>query len=167
MIQWVYEAAQGCDVMETVVVATDDKRIAKTVREFGGIVEMTDNSHQTGTDRVAEVARRRAGYEVVVNVQGDQPFVTAAMLKSLVRPYLDGDHPEMTTLGCPLAKDAAHDPNIVKAVCDIHMNALYFSRAPIPFYRQVHPAPVYHHLGLYAFSGRVHSAVCGHGRNSP
>jgi 3-deoxy-manno-octulosonate cytidylyltransferase (CMP-KDO synthetase) len=87
-----------------------------------------------------------------VNVQGDQPFVTPEMLKELVTPYLEGELPEMTTLACPLDHDTGyHDPNSVKVVCGQKQQALYFSRSPIPFYRNPVKVPVYHHLGLYAF----------------
>ncbi|WP_346291217.1 3-deoxy-manno-octulosonate cytidylyltransferase [Sphaerothrix gracilis] len=152
MVQWVYEAAQACAVFDRVVVATDDDRIAHRVRQFGGAVEMTRSDHQTGTDRVAEVATRYPDYEVVVNVQGDQPFVNSKMLTQLVQPYLDGQRPHMTTLACPLDYETAYsDSNSVKVICNQQQHALYFSRSPIPYFRNPGPAPVYHHLGLYAF----------------
>jgi 3-deoxy-manno-octulosonate cytidylyltransferase (CMP-KDO synthetase) len=102
---------------------------------------------------VAEVAERYPEAEVVVNVQGDQPFVTGLMLEQLVAPYgaTSGPLPEMTTLACPLKPEDYDNPNAVKVICDRHQRALYFSRASIPYYRQPGPAPVYHHLGLYAF----------------
>jgi 3-deoxy-manno-octulosonate cytidylyltransferase (CMP-KDO synthetase) len=152
MVQWVYEAAKRTPVFSNVVVATDNESIAACVRGFGGAVEMTRSDHATGTDRVAEVAQRYAEMQVVVNVQGDQPFVTPDMLTRLVAPYVEGASPEMTTLACPLDPATGYtDPNVVKVVCDRHGRALYFSRAPIPYYRQAGPAPVFHHLGLYAF----------------
>lgn len=152
MVQWVYEAAKQCSVFSKVVVATDSSVIVDCVHNFGGAVELTSSDHVTGTDRVAEVAERYPEMDVVVNVQGDQPFVTAEMLLQLVQPYLDGEMPEMTTLACPLDQETGYsDPNAVKVICDRHQNALYFSRSPIPYYRNVIPAPVFHHLGLYAF----------------
>ncbi len=152
MVEWVYAATRACEVFDRVVVATDDERIAYAVQGFGGEVEMTGSQHTTGTDRVAEVATRHPDAEVVVNVQGDQPFVTAEMLRRLVAPYLAGERPEMTTLACRLTDRALEaDPNTVKVVCSRTMHALYFSRSPVPHYRQRHDAPVYHHLGLYAF----------------
>ncbi|KAM3101360.1 MULTISPECIES: 3-deoxy-manno-octulosonate cytidylyltransferase [unclassified Phormidesmis] len=152
MVQWIYEAASRCQAFSKVVVATDDQRIADCVRQFGGAVEMTSSHHQTGTDRVAEVAQRYDEMSVVVNVQGDQPFVTPEMLAQLVSPYLQGKTPDMTTLACPLDHEAGYtDPNTVKVVCDRHGRALYFSRAAIPHYRYAGTAPVFHHLGLYAF----------------
>lgn len=153
MVQWVYQAAKTCPVFSQVVVATEDERIAEVVRGFGGQVELTSPHHPSGTDRVAKVAERYPEAEVVVNVQGDQPFVTGMMLQQLVTPYLVGREPlpEMTTLACPLSEADYPNPNAVKVICDLNQRALYFSRAPIPYYRHQGPAPVYHHLGLYAF----------------
>jgi 3-deoxy-manno-octulosonate cytidylyltransferase (CMP-KDO synthetase) len=147
VIQWVYEAACSCPHFDAVVVATDDERIAACVQSFGGEVEMTRGDHPSGSDRVAEVAQRRAEAGVVVNVQGDQPFAEAAMLTALIQPYLDGERPAMTTLACPLAPEARDDPNTVKVVCDLAGNAMYFSRSLIPS-----SGPALQHVGLYAFT---------------
>jgi 3-deoxy-manno-octulosonate cytidylyltransferase (CMP-KDO synthetase) len=152
MVQWVYEAANSCAVFHKVIVATDDDRIVDCVKDFGGEVTLTRADHTSGTDRVAEVAALHPEMDVIVNVQGDQPFVTAEMLQQLVSPYLADKWPDMTTLGCPLNQDIDyHNENVVKVVCDRNQNALYFSRSPIPFYRNHSDAPVLHHLGLYAF----------------
>ena len=152
MVQWVYDAAVTSNVFTKVVVATDSQLVAECVTAFGGEVELTSSKHSTGTDRVAEVATRYPEFSVVVNVQGDQPFVTSQMLRELVAPYLEGEQPEMITLACPLDHDMAYkDPNSVKVVCGQKHQALYFSRSPIPFYRNQVEVPVYHHLGLYAF----------------
>lgn len=152
MVQWVYQAACSCPAFAEVVVATDSSAIADCVLKFGGRVEMTRSDHLSGTDRVAEVAERHPDAAVIVNVQGDQPFVTPKMLTELVSPYLAGENPAMTTLACPLETDRGYcDPNTVKVICDRQDYALYFSRSPIPFYRHSGQAPVFHHLGLYAF----------------
>ena len=152
MVQWVYEAAIDSKVFAKVIVATDSQLVADRVKAFGGDVELTSSNHSTGTDRVAEVATRYPEFSVVVNVQGDQPFVTSQMLQELVTPYLEGELPEMSTLACPLDLDSGyHDPNSVKVLCGQQQQALYFSRSPIPFYRNPIEVPVYHHLGLYAF----------------
>jgi 3-deoxy-manno-octulosonate cytidylyltransferase (CMP-KDO synthetase) len=167
MVEWVYAAASSCPDFAKVVVATDDQRVADCVTQFGGNLEMTRSDHLTGTDRVAEVASRYPDIDVVVNVQGDQPFVTAAMLSQLVSPYLQepalNPLPAMTTLACPLNLEQDYtNPHAVKVLCDRLGNALYFSRAPIPHFRNPHqpdsppPAlaelPIYHHLGLYGFA---------------
>ena len=152
MVQWVYQAAVNSQVFDKVVVATDSMLVADRVRAFGGDVELTSSEHTTGTDRVAEVATRYPEYGVVVNVQGDQPFVTSQMLQELVAPYQEGELPEMTTLACPLNQNTGYqDPNVVKVLCGQQQQALYFSRSPIPFYRHPIEVPVFHHLGLYAF----------------
>jgi 3-deoxy-manno-octulosonate cytidylyltransferase (CMP-KDO synthetase) len=155
IIQWVYEAAARCDAFDEVVVATDSAEIADRVREFGGAVELTRDDHLSGTDRVAEVAERHPEADVVVNVQGDQPFATPDMLAALVAPYRTGDRPQMTTLACPIVDaDSWGDTNVVKVVRGVDGHALYFSRSPIP-YDAWPPAPEVqplHHLGLYAFT---------------
>ena len=155
LVQWVYDAATGCCAFDDVIVATDDMRIADVVRGFGGHVELTSPAHSTGTDRVAEVAERHADADVVVNVQGDQPFATPALLEALVEPYLAGERPPMTTLACPLVDAASWtDPNVVKVVRGADGDALYFSRSSIPHGATdegSHVRPL-HHLGLYAFT---------------
>jgi len=152
MLQWVYEAARQCPAFSKVVVATDSEQVADAVKQFGGEVEMTSTDHTTGSDRVAEVAQRYPDMVAVANVQGDQPFVTAEMLNQLVAPYLKGHLPEMTTLACPLSEADYQNPNSVKVICNQKDQALYFSRAAIPYYRNPGSVPVFHHLGLYAFS---------------
>jgi 3-deoxy-manno-octulosonate cytidylyltransferase (CMP-KDO synthetase) len=152
MVQWVYEATKNSSVFDDVVVATDSEAIADCVRGFGGKVEMTHSDHATGTDRVAEVADRYPDMDIIANVQGDQPFVTSEMLSQLVSPYLRGERPEMTTLACPLEPETGYtDPNVAKVICDRNHRALYFSRSAIPYYRNQGQAPVFQHLGLYAF----------------
>ncbi|MBW4613049.1 MAG: 3-deoxy-manno-octulosonate cytidylyltransferase [Desmonostoc vinosum HA7617-LM4] len=154
MVQWVYEAALKCPLFSKVVVATDSELVAECVEKFGGTVEMTSSSHLSGTDRVAEVATRYPQAVAVANVQGDQPFVKPEMLTQLVTPYLSTDTklPDMTTLACPLDHKTGYtDANVVKVLCDRHNRAIYFSRSPIPYFRNSVPAPVFHHLGLYAF----------------
>ena len=151
VVQWVYDAARACPAFDDVIVATDTEEIAAAVRAFGGQVELTGTDHRTGTDRVAEVAERHPEADVVVNVQGDQPFATPEMLSALVEPYVRGERPAMTTLASPLDPAAHDDPNSVKVVCDVHGDALYFSRSPIPYLRGEAPE-LLHHLGLYAFT---------------
>jgi 3-deoxy-manno-octulosonate cytidylyltransferase (CMP-KDO synthetase) len=152
LIRWVYDAATSCSVLDRVVVATPDQEIVDVVHAFGGEAVLTSPHHPTGTDRVAEVAASSSA-DVVVNVQGDQPFGTSDMLEQLVAPFATGAGVQMTTLGAPLPPDLdPADGNVVKVVCDRNGDALYFSRSPIPYYRTPGPAPVLHHLGLYAFT---------------
>jgi len=151
MIQWVYENASRCPVLTDLIVATDSQEIAKVITDIGGKVAMTDPNLPTGTDRVATVALDHDA-DVIINLQGDEPFIKPIMLQQLVAPYLNGEMPEMTTLAYPLDKEANyHHPGAVKVITDLNHNALYFSRSPIPYFRTDEHAPVYHHMGVYAF----------------
>lgn len=155
MIQWVYENASRCKAFTKVVVATDSDEIADVIRAIGGEVVMTDPNLPTGTDRVAAVAEHFPEMSVVVNLQGDEPFVTPKMLEALIGPYLAGEYPEMTTLASPFNQEQDyHNPGAPKVITDLKGNVLYFSRSPIPYFRQEAkiPVPVYHHMGLYAFT---------------
>jgi len=152
MIAWVYENASRCNVIQDFVVATDSEEIAKVITDIGGNVIMTDPEIKTGSDRVAVVAQHYPDADVIINLQGDEPFIKPFMLEQLVMPYLIGEKPDMTTLAYPL--DMTHkykDPGSVKVLVDLRGNAIYFSRSPIPYFRSEGTAPVYHHMGLYAF----------------
>lgn len=152
MIQWVYENAASCKKLSNVIVATDNDEIATLITSIGGDVIMTDPHIQTGSDRVACVAEQFPDIDVVINLQGDEPFIKASMLEQLIAPYLNGETPEMTTLARPLDMNTSYqDPGSVKVITDLHGNALYFSRSPIPYFRTQERAPVYNHIGLYAF----------------
>ena len=151
MIQWVYENAMRCKKLAKVVVATDSEEIAHVIRAIGGNVTMTDPALPTGSDRAASVAEHYPQMDVVINLQGDEPFVRPQMLEQLIAPYLAGQQPDMTTLASPLRADDHANPGAVKVITDLNGNALYFSRAPIPYFRQEVEAPVYHHMGVYAF----------------
>ncbi len=151
MIQWTYENASRCGILDDLIVATDSHEIADVITRIGGKVEMTDPDLPTGSERVAAVAERYADADVVINLQGDEPFIKPSMLEQLVSPYLSGEAPDMTTLAYKLDQNKYQEPGAVKVITDINNNALYFSRAPIPYYRTQQTAPVYHHMGLYAF----------------
>ena len=151
LIQHVYERASACALLEQVVVATDDDRIRQSVEAFGGQAVMTSPEHRSGTDRVAEVAASSTA-GIVVNIQGDEPFVNAKILEQVVRPLLDPAASSMATL-CKRIDDPAvlEDPNVVKVVLDRSGHALYFSRSPVPYpgRRRAHAA--WEHIGIYAF----------------
>ena len=167
MIQWVYEAAAAGGAAE-VIVATDDERIADACDRFGARAEMTGSTHASGTDRIAEVARRLdwPDERVVVNVQGDEPLLPPVLVPQ-VAGLLDGD-PEagMATLATPIVDRAEwDDPNVVKVVTDRRFRALYFSRARIPWPRDV-GGPVAHamrHVGLYGYRVGALKAFTGAG----
>ncbi len=156
LIQHVYESACEAKCASDVFVATDDKRIFDAVREFGGHPVMTSAHHQSGTDRVAEVAAHLAA-DVLVNVQGDEPQIDPADIDRLADLTRDPGV-DMATLAVPISSaDAYLSPNVVKVVCDDRGRALYFSRAPIPFVRDdnpdfaARPARFLQHLGIYAY----------------
>ncbi len=152
MVQWVYENASRCSIINKVIVATDSEEIAAVIQSIQGEAVMTDPAWPTGSDRVAVVAEQYPEMDVVINLQGDEPFVTPTLLEQLVAPYLQGELPSMTTLAYPLnCKTDYQNPGAVKVITDLEHNAIYFSRAPIPYFRVETSVPVYHHIGLYAF----------------
>ena len=151
MVQWTYENAKRCSILYDVVVATDSEEISEVIKNINGKVIMTDPELPTGSERVAAVAMQYPEVDVVINLQGDEPFIKPLMLEQLISPYLAGERPDMTTLAYPLEQDKYNNPGTVKVILDQLQNAIYFSRAPIPYYRTEHSAPVYNHMGLYAF----------------
>lgn len=151
MIQWVYEATKRATMVERIVVATDHSRILETVRSFGGEAVLTSPDHPSGTDRVAE-ALGDGRPDVVINVQGDEPLLDPGAIDQLARLFEGDSPPRMATLCHPLKPDEALDPAKVKVVFDDKSDALYFSRAPIPYPRSGGTTEYYLHVGIYAFT---------------
>ena len=157
MIQHVYERALSVPLLSRVVVATDDERIADCVRSFQGEVIMTRPDHASGTDRLAEAATKLeiSEQDVVVNIQGDQPLFPAEVVEQVAQPLLDDPALPMSTLIYKIIrKEEIGDPNHVKTVFDRNGYALYFSRSPIPFQRDLSEVvgPTYYkHLGFYGY----------------
>lgn len=153
LIQHTYQRASECPTLTKVVVATDSQEIAAAVKEVGGEVIMTPVNIETGSDRVALAAKEYSSMDIVINLQGDEPFIKPFMLTELVQPYLNGETPNMATLGYALDfPKEYHDPNIVKVIMDQQGYAIYFSRSPIPYFRTpVDNVPILHHMGVYAF----------------
>jgi 3-deoxy-manno-octulosonate cytidylyltransferase (CMP-KDO synthetase) len=154
MIQRVYERAKLAKQANQVIVATDDERIVKAVEAFGGEVRMTRADHRTGTERVAEVAAHAEG-DIFVNVQGDEPLLDPVAVDTAVASLLEEPVASISTVATPIKTPGdIMDPNVVKTVLDFDSNALYFSRAPIPWVRDTaNKTLVRHlkHLGLYVF----------------
>ena len=152
MIEHVYRRAAEADLVDAVVVATDDRRIFEVVEAFGGIARMTAATHRTGTDRVAEVARELQS-DIVVNVQGDEPLIDPAMISSVVTPLRDDAAVVMTTARRALTDpEDLLNPHVVKVVSDSRGDALYFSRSPIPNgTASLRAGAAFVHVGLYAF----------------
>lgn len=150
MIERVYYQVTQVDNLDRVIVATDDERIYKTVTEFGGEVKMTSSCHQSGTDRIAEVARDLE-CDLIVNVQGDEPVIDPEMIEQAMAPFYENNNLKMGTLKKRIKeKVEINDPNIVKVITDDKNNALYFSRSPIP-YQRGEEAEYYKHIGLYVY----------------
>jgi len=153
MIQHVYERTRGVALVDRVLVATDDARIADVVRGFGGDVVMTRSDHPSGTDRIAEVASDLDA-DVIVNVQGDLPFLEPAMVDATVELMRADPALPMATLKTPIRdRYEMTNPNVVKVVADRDGYALYFSRSPLPYWRDAAGASDvgYKHIGLYAY----------------
>ena len=160
LIEWVWRGAVGMGLLDEVVVATDSEEVAEEARGFGARVEMTAERHPSGTDRVAEVAERPtyAGYPIVVNVQGDEPFLRRDQVEAALACVRDGGW-EIGTAAIPIATaDEWREPSVVKVVRGADGGALLFSRAPIPFRREGDPGPeelasglYLRHLGIYAY----------------
>jgi len=158
MVQWVYERACKAELLNEVIVATDDTHIFDAVKKFGGRVVMTRADHPSGSDRIAEVAVT-SDAEIIVNIQGDEPLIEPAAIDLGVKILLDHPAAQVGTLVRPI-RDAAdlRNPNIVKVALAQDHTALYFSRSPIPFCRgaqtdaewlQQHT--YFKHIGLYIF----------------
>lgn len=159
MIQHVYERAS--QVLETVVVATDDQRIFRAVEAFGGRAVMTSEHHKTGTDRCYEaLTKLPEHYDVVINIQGDEPYIATEQIEALKRCF-DANGTQLATLVKPFAPDATYqdlqNPNAPKVVVNQHDEAIYFSRSVVPYLRGVAPDEwaqrhtYYKHIGIYAY----------------
>ena len=154
LIQNVYDSASQTGLFDKIIVATDDKRIFDEVADFGGEIVLTSKHHKSGTDRIAEVCKNLEA-EIIVNIQGDEPFISKEPLQKLISAFED----PIVQVASLMHKfmEEIENPNIVKVVCDKNNFALYFSRSPIPFIRTPHPATrssypeFFKHIGIYAF----------------
>jgi 3-deoxy-manno-octulosonate cytidylyltransferase (CMP-KDO synthetase) len=152
MIEHVYRRAAAAHSIASVIVATDDERIARAVKAFGGEVRLTAASHSSGTDRIAEVASSLAS-DLVVNVQGDEPLIEPAMIDDAIAPFAADRALMMCTLRKRIDDDAdLENPHVTKVVVDLEGYALYFSRTAVPYRRPDCPAaPAFRHIGLYVY----------------
>jgi 3-deoxy-manno-octulosonate cytidylyltransferase (CMP-KDO synthetase) len=158
MIRHVYERVAQASLVGRVLVATDDERIVAAVKAFGGEAVMTPAGLPSGTDRVAFAARSLTGADIVVNVQGDEPLIPAAMIDEAIRPLAADPSVVCGTLVKRISTDTElQNPAVVKVVRNLQGDALYFSRSPIPFARDARPSErfgahtYYRHIGLYVF----------------
>ncbi len=151
VIQRTYVSSLATGVFDEVWVVTDHKEIEKQILDLGGNVFMSKNSHQSGSDRIAE-ALERVDADLIINVQGDEPFQDPKSLQDLVAVF-DKPKVKMASLMCRISEDEAYNPNTVKVVLDEKKHAIYFSRSPIPFNRERTEDIFYwKHVGVYAYT---------------
>jgi len=161
MIQRVYEQAKKCKHLAEVVVATDDERIYNHVIDFGGVAVMTSDNHQSGTDRCAEVAATHPQYDVVINIQGDEPYIDPEQISKLAACF-NSSEVQLATL-VKRVKDVQelHNPNTPKVIVTKLNEAAYFSRSAIPHIRSEEPQnwlefyPYFKHIGIYGYRADV------------
>ncbi|MGN8056554.1 3-deoxy-manno-octulosonate cytidylyltransferase [Pedobacter sp. 22163] len=157
MIQRVYEQASKAESLSKVVIATDDVRIADEVNRFGGEFIFTSTNHQSGTDRCAEVIEALPGYDIVINIQGDEPFIEPAQIELLASCFSEEKVQLATLIKSIQSQESVYNPNSPKVVIDVNGRAMYFSRSPIPFIRNGEPGvwaekhQFYKHIGIYGY----------------
>lgn len=157
MIQRVYEGAAKSSMIDLLLVATDDQRIADEVLRFGGNVEMTSNCHLSGTARCEEVATKHPNFDVIINIQGDEPLVDCRQLELLIQSFEDKTI-KITTLATPkISLEDLNNANRIKVVVKSNDTALYFSRSPIPNWNSLHGNDFIYlkHIGLYGFRSKT------------
>jgi len=155
LIQHVWERCQQCSKLNEIIVATDDERIFSVVEAFGGKAVMTSEAHPTGTDRIAEAVAAIPAATHVINIQGDEPLIDPALIDELAEAMMGDPSLDMATAANPMSADdaAVQDPNVVKVVTALDGRALYFSRSPLPYFRNpVEGLAVLRHKGIYAYS---------------
>jgi 3-deoxy-manno-octulosonate cytidylyltransferase (CMP-KDO synthetase) len=157
MLNLVWDQVKKTELVEEVIIATDDERILREAENFGGQAEMTFSSHKSGTDRCAQVASQFWESDIIINIQADEPFIDPEIIDMLGKKMIEDDWIEIATL-CTGIKDydEAIDPNTVKIVKDNSNKALYFSRASIPYFRDIVGSieNQYRHIGIYAFRNK-------------
>jgi 3-deoxy-manno-octulosonate cytidylyltransferase (CMP-KDO synthetase) len=158
MIQRVYEQALKCDLLDLVTVATDDERIAAEVSRFGGRFSLTSASHQSGTDRCAEVAAMYPDYEIIINIQGDEPFIDPSQISLLISCFGTPDVQLATLVKEVQTEEELFNQNLPKVVLNRLKEAIYFSRQTIPFLRGIEQSSwlvshtFYKHIGIYGYT---------------
>lgn len=151
MIEWVYKRAK-LSKLDEVIVATDDERIYQEVEKFGGKVMMTRKDHLNGTSRIAEVCEKQEDFDVIINIQGDEPLIEKDMINSLIEAFEKEKDLKMGTLKYKLdSMEEIKNPNSVKVVTDKNDYAIYFSRSVIPYPRKENLDNYYKHIGIYGY----------------
>lgn len=152
IIQWVWEKAVMANLADRVIIATDNEKIYEVAEMFGAEVEMTLDTHTSGSDRIAEVIDRHPEISYVVNLQGDEPLITSESIDAIIKGVKNDGADISTLIRILKNKKDIESPNCVKCVTDNNGYALYFSRSKIPYERNQGFAPIYGHLGIYGYT---------------
>ena len=161
MIQRVYEQAKKCASLNEIIVATDDDRIFNHVTNFGGVAVMTSPDHQSGTDRCAEVALQHPQYHVVINIQGDEPFIDPEQITKVAACFTSADVQLATLIKKIETLDELDNPNSPKVIINKHSEAIYFSRTPLPYLRghdsldRLKHFTFFKHIGIYGYRADI------------
>jgi 3-deoxy-manno-octulosonate cytidylyltransferase (CMP-KDO synthetase) len=151
LVRHVWERCLEAGCFDQIIIATDDMRIAEAGFDFGAEVALTATDHPSGTDRIAEVARKLKKASIVFNIQGDEPLIDPGLLQQLTRKLKESRHIQIITAAAPLSPEEFASEQNVKVVFDHQGDALYFSRSGIPFRRGSIEISTYRHLGIYGY----------------
>ena len=167
IIQWVFEKAVQATLADRVIIATDNQQIYETALMFGAEAEMTLESHNSGSDRIAEVVERHPEISYIVNLQGDEPMIDSENIEKVIRLVKEDDSADVSTLVTEIKdKKEVENPNLVKCVFDNNNYALYFSRSKIPYERNEGHAKFYGHIGIYGYKREALFAMT-HAKQTP
>ena len=161
MIRRVYEQAKKCDRLQEVIVATDDERIFKHVHDFGGVAVMTSPSHASGTDRCAEVALKHPEYNIIINIQGDEPYIDPEQITKLAACFINADTQIATLIKKMNSVEELLNLNSPKVIINKQAEAIYFSRTALPHVRGQEPKEwlshftYFKHIGIYGYRADV------------
>ena len=152
IIQWVWEKASKCPLVDRVIIATDDERIFNVCKDFGAEVEMTSTEHKSGSDRIAEVAERHPEIAYIINLQGDEPLIEQANIELVIKGVLEDENADISTLLREIKdEDEAQNPNLVKCVFDGQRQMCIRDSSKIPYERNAGKSKIYGHLGIYGY----------------
>ena len=152
VIQWVWERAIKTKNVDRVIVATDDERIFNACKEFGAEVEMTSVNHKSGSDRIAEVAKRHPEIAYIINLQGDEPLIEQSNIEAVINGIKFDENADISTLVREITdEEELNNPNLVKCIFDVNNYAMYFSRTKIPYERNSGKSKFYGHIGIYGY----------------
>jgi 3-deoxy-manno-octulosonate cytidylyltransferase (CMP-KDO synthetase) len=158
LIQWVWEKVQKATLLDDIVIATDSKKVLKVAEQFGGKAILTSETHRSGTDRIGEVIQKFPQFDIVINIQGDEPLIQGSLIDAVIEPLLKNEKADMSSAYRKIPKDdkkSLQNPNVVKVILNSENFALYFSRYSIPYERNPYPLNHFQHIGIYGYKKRV------------